>query len=111
MAEPAKVTVTRSSTGTVACEPDTVVLYPTRPDGPSDVVWTLGEGVTSATLEIRWLGDTPFGTMVTSPDGRTVEGRENTGETGEFPYEAVLRSPEGGNLGRIDPKIVNRPWP
>jgi len=110
MAVMADVTVNAAS-GTPVCSPDTVELYPSNPEGPSEVAWVLEDGPTAAGLEIRWLEKCPFREMSTSPDRRRVEGRENAGEIGEFPYVAVLTDAEGREMARIDPKIVNRPWP
>ena len=110
MADFVKVAV-RDSSGMVSCEPDTVELYPTKPGAPTDVVWTLDDAPEGSKLAIKWENDvSPFESTEPGKDDRVVYGRGNTGEIGEYPYTAMVTS-DDGTVTRVDPRIVNRPWP
>ncbi len=101
----------RLSGDVLTCDPETVQLEPTRPGAPSEVAWTLEDAPTARKLEIQWKDQSPFRTMSTSASGQRVEGLDNTGEVGEYPYTVVVRDAAGQVVARLDPKIVNRPWP
>ncbi len=110
MADFVKVAVTETS-GKVSCAPDTVELYPTKPGAPTEVEWTLDDAPEGSKLVIKWENEvSPFEATKTSADGRTVYGLGNTGEIGEYPYTAMVTS-DDGTVTRVDPRIVNRPWP
>lgn len=108
MSEYATVTVLYSG-GRVTCQPDPVVLHYQSPAGPDSVRWILDTAVSNQRLRITWKHDNPFKTMQSSPDGRTVEGKDNTRVEGDYDYTVAIEDAHGKPVAELDPRLRNLP--
>lgn len=108
MSEYVDVAVTYSG-GRVDCSPDPVHLHYEGSAGPDSVRWVVDTAVSSQRLKITWKERSPFATMQTSADGRTVEGTDNTRVEGEYDYTLTIEDAGGRPVAELDPRIRNFP--
>ncbi|NOZ95709.1 MAG: hypothetical protein GXP47_13375 [Acidobacteria bacterium] len=97
------------SGGRVECNPDPVDLHYEGPAGPDSVRWVLDTAVSNQRLKITWKEKSPFATMQTSADGRTVEGTDNVRVEGNYDYTVTVEDADGRPVAQLDPRVRNLP--
>lgn len=102
----AEVTITYSG-GKVECNPDTVQLHYSRPEGPDSVRWLLSSSTERMTVEFGWTPECPFARMTDDYGQRRIEGTENKKVAGEYKYTVTLKDSQGRPVAVQDPRIQN----